>query len=206
MDMIRFFMEVGNLKKLKRGGWLLDGIKNSETIADHLFRTALMVFILGKNARDVDLLKAIKMALIHDLGESQTGDLIVEDKVKIMREYGNNITEIENLRKENINIGLENDERERIEEVAVKKLTKLSGIDEIYSLWREFEDQKTPEALFVKQIDRLEMALQAMEYESENNDKILEHYFTSKYGAESIMKDPELVKLLRNIMSLRPKK
>lgn len=43
---IQFLLEVGKLKRAKRTGWVLKGIKNSESIADHVFRTIILLQLL----------------------------------------------------------------------------------------------------------------------------------------------------------------
>ena len=65
----------GMLKRVKRQGWLDAGIPNdkAESVADHSFRTALLVAFLSPRGIDRD--KAVRMALVHDLAESVMGDL-----------------------------------------------------------------------------------------------------------------------------------
>jgi len=50
-ESIGFILQAGILKNLPRTGWLLRGIKNPESVADHSYRTALLSMLLG------DLLK-----------------------------------------------------------------------------------------------------------------------------------------------------
>ncbi len=75
MDIIRFFSKIRKLKEIERSGWVVSGVKKPESVADHSFGVALLVMLLGKN-KNIDLEKALKMALIHDLGEAITGDII----------------------------------------------------------------------------------------------------------------------------------
>src|SRR3989338_4168161 len=75
--LFEFFKTAGRLKKIKRTGWVLKGVKNAESVADHTFRVALMCLVLGKN-RKLNLLKLLEMALVHDLAESVIGDIRVE--------------------------------------------------------------------------------------------------------------------------------
>ena len=49
----------------------------------------------------------------------------------------------------------------------------------IHSLWHEYEDGKTREARFVKDLDRIEMALQASEYESAQKSSKMQPFFES---------------------------
>lgn len=193
--MIGFFQEIGKLKKLKRKGWIMDSVENPESVAEHSFRTAVMTLVLGKG-RDLDLCKAVKMALIHDIAESETGDIVVESKQK----YGKH-TDREKFDK------ITDEEKHEIEKRAFGKLSGMLGGkgDEYFELWKEFEEGKTGEAVFVKQIDKLELSLQALEYMTENPELVetLKHYFT--YSRDRI-KDPELLELLDEIESGVPKK
>lgn len=209
MDLIKFFMEAGKLKSIKRAGWAIDGARDSESIADHIFRTALMTMILGSRSKGLDVNKAVKMALVHDLGESQLGDLISKEKIDLKIKRGHDMGPLRQFKKKQGNIGAMTESQARArEEDAIRMLSELVGSEEILSLWKEFEEKKTREAQFVRQIDKLEMALQALEYEKGGNHSShgLEHYFTSEFGAKPAIKDPELVKIFETIMSMRPKK
>lgn len=46
-----------------------------------------------------------------------------------------------------------------------ESLGNTDTANEIVDLWHEYEDAKTPEALFVKDLDKFEMIVQALEYE-----------------------------------------
>jgi len=83
------------------------------------------------------------MALYHDLGESIIGDLVT----------GNH--RFADISKE---------EKRKKESTAINALSKESGLSEIYDLWQEMEEQKTPEAITVKDFDVIDMLLQAFEY------------------------------------------
>ena len=50
-DLINFFTKVGQLKKIKRTGWVLRGVQDPESIADHSFRLALMAWIFGQGKK-----------------------------------------------------------------------------------------------------------------------------------------------------------
>ena len=176
---IRFFEEVNSLKRIKRSGWIVDKVKNPESVAEHSFRTALMCIFLGRG-RNLNMERLLKMVLIHDIGEAKIGDIITYwryDKAKSRNEK---------IKKE----------RKALNEM----LLGLENRDEIFSLWEEFENQKTEEAKFVKQIERLEMSLQALEYEKEGNKNIKKHYYQQ---TEETLTDPELIKFFKELMLRR---
>lgn len=72
---------------------------------------------------------------------------------------------------------------------------------ETYNLWEEYEFQKTEDAKFVKQLDKLEMAMQAYEYEQQTG-LVLQEYFDN---VKTYLKHPELVKIFDDILKQRAK-
>jgi len=138
-EFARFMGHVGDLKKLERTGWVRSGIKDPENVADHSFRTTVMALVLADKV-GVNQNRAVKMALIHELGESIVGDLTPTDGVSV-------------------------DEKHQLEIDAFRKLcADIDNGNELLELFEEFEENKTPEAQFVKRLDKLEMMFQAHEY------------------------------------------
>jgi putative hydrolase of HD superfamily len=158
-SVLQFLRIVGNLKKLKRTGWVNNHVHEPETVASHMYRMAIISMITPHKDSTIDINKCIKMSLVHDLGEALVGDITPYDGVS------------------------EEDKYER-EKAAFLKITgKLEEIEEcksigeeIYSLWLEFEQGKTQEAQLVKEIDKFDMVLQADQYETEQG-KDLESFF-----------------------------
>jgi len=71
---LEFMLIVGRLKANKRTGWVLRGVPGPESIADHMYRMAILSFLLPENTglrRD----HCIKLSLVHDLAESLVGDI-----------------------------------------------------------------------------------------------------------------------------------
>lgn len=128
------------LKGLRRAGWVRVGIPDPESVADHSFRLALMAMLFGPRlGLNVD--KMIRLALIHDLAEARIGDLTPADRV----------TSQEKRERERVAFGQ-----------IIDGLPEGTSLDD---LWREYEAEASPEARIVRQLDKLEMALQALEYE-----------------------------------------
>lgn len=162
---LRFYFECAMLKQRYRRGWLQRGVppEQGESVSDHSFGTALLAMLLaGSEPVPIDREKAMKMALLHELGEIDAGDITPAD-------------------------GISRAERVRMEQKSVDRIAELGAeAEDAAGLWREFEEGKTPEARFVKQIDKLEMVLQAFYYEQtagasvENFFTKIEHVFTSK--------------------------
>lgn len=186
-------MEVNKLKEVKRKGWVMDGVKDPESVTDHSWRVALIVMVLGAK-RKINMEHALKMALIHDIPEVRVGDIVEIEKIKY------NLPGTEPPKEMFDQISKE--EKHKIEENTARDM--LSDIEGAFEIWKEYQEGKTEEAKFVKQVDKLETVLQALEYESKGNysSKTLHHYYP--YGRENI-KDPELLKLLDEIEARRPK-
>ncbi|XP_041018716.1 5'-deoxynucleotidase HDDC2 isoform X2 [Juglans microcarpa x Juglans regia] len=147
------------LKKTKRTGWVRREIKDPESIADHMYRMGLMALI-ASDIPGVDRDKCIKMAIVHDIAEAIVGDITPSD-------------------------GISKAEKSRREREALDHMCKLLGggsrAQEIGELWSEYEENSSPEAKVVKDLDKVEMVLQALEYENEQG-KDLEEFFQSTAG------------------------
>lgn len=170
-NFVKFFINCGNLKRKKRRGWtVLHDIENSETTADHIFRTAVLAWIFGRE-EDIDLKKVIKMALVHDLCEVYAKDVIPyeglvskdstkEEKEKIRKKRSRTLYKKEERKK------LLQEKSQNEKEALSKLLDDLpqNFRNKAKQLWQNYENRKTKEAIFVKQIDRLESLMQALEY------------------------------------------
>lgn len=145
-DIISFYMKYNQLKNIYRQGWLnvrigLEHANKCESIADHSFSVALLALtIIEKNNLSLDVLKCIKMGIIHELGEVYAGDYTPYD----------NITKEEKHIKE--------------KEAILKVLQTLDKDNDYLEIWEEFEKLETAEAKFIKNIDHLEFLLQACAY------------------------------------------
>jgi len=161
-NLLGFFKEIGKLKGVKRTGWILEGVKDPESVADHSFRAAIMTLVLGKNRKDIDLDKAVKMALIHDIAESQIGDILVDWKINAHGE--GKLHRIKDLERH----GITAEEQSKKEKEGMEKLVSFLGESgkDIMEMWLEFDGQKTKEAMFVRSVEKFETFLQAWEYES----------------------------------------
>lgn len=135
---IDFIVEIDKLKDVLRQSYLIDGSRHEDD-ADHSWHIAMMALVLSEHANDAfDLLRAVKMLLIHDVVEIDAGDAFIYD--------------------EKAHAGRE--ERERM---AARRIYGLLPEDEAHvymELWREFEERKTPEARFAMAMDRLQPILQ----------------------------------------------
>jgi putative hydrolase of HD superfamily len=135
---IEFIKEADKLKYILRKTKLLNSDRN-ENDAEHSWHLSLMAIVLAEHTNfPVDLLKVIKMLLIHDIVEIDAGDTFIYDTQK----SHDNTTE----------------ERE-----AAKRIFGLlpdGQADEMIAIWEEFEERQTNEAKFARAMDRFEPLLQ----------------------------------------------
>ncbi len=165
-EVVNFFHEIGKLKRKPRRGWVINDIKNPESIAEHTFRAAVMAWVLGKRKK-LDIEKVLKIALIHDICEVYAGDTTPYDSI---------LPRTKKKRAELLKTWprFSNSERKRLaqekhkrEKKALEKLLSKLPHDikkEIKNLWLDYERGLTAEGRFFRQMDRLEDFLQSMEY------------------------------------------
>ncbi len=147
--MIEGMASLYRLKEQPRQGWLLRGVVDPESVADHSWGTALLCTVYAEQA-GVDRSRAVEIALVHDLAEAITGD--VPTRVATM-----------------------NDDRV----VADKRRSELGAMAtltgeldpatrlHITALWHEYEERATAEGLFVRDMNLIDMLLQAYVYEAD---------------------------------------
>lgn len=177
LPIIEVFYEFNHLKALYRQGWLRHGIskEHCETVAEHSLGVALLaLFLADEHFPNLDKGKLILMGLLHDFGEIYAGD-IVPGKMSLEQKH-----ELE---------------RESVERVFLR----LSKGKDYLAIWQEFEESQTAEARFMKEIDRLEMGLQASVYEAKGVGD-LSVFFDS---ADKALVTPELRRILAALRKLR---
>ena len=177
-SLIEAYVEVNHLKQLYRQGWLRRGIppERCESVAAHSFGVAVLsLFLLDAHFSTLDRDKVLQIALLHDLGEIYAGDLVPGD-------------------------GVAPEEKHQREAQSVRQvLGKLPGGGHYLALWDEYEADSTPEARFVRQIDRLEMGLQASVYERQGLGDLSEFYVS----VDEALTAPELRVVLDDLQDLR---
>ncbi|MCD6225525.1 HD domain-containing protein [bacterium] len=143
-ELLRIIKQIGILKRIKRVGWSLKGIDQVESVADHDFRTAVLALLLASQL-ELDREKLIKMALIRDIGKVGIGEKVWESGEKKVS------SPREKVKKE--------------QEVIKSIFGRKPEYKELFDLWNEWNRQKTKEARVLRQISKLEMVIQALEYE-----------------------------------------
>ncbi len=172
-NLIKFFIEVGELKKMPKKGWVLREVKNPETIASHTFRAVLMAWILGNRKTGLNMERLLKIALIHDLCEVYAGDTTPYDTIlpkgkKKIRELMKTWPRFTEEERKKIAKDKHKKEKEALDKL-LEYLPKSTRF-EMKNLWNDYESGLTPEGRFFKQADRLENFLQAIEYWKTNKN------------------------------------
>jgi putative hydrolase of HD superfamily len=160
------------LKSVPRTGWLdrgLDALR-VESVADHSFGVALLAWVcaLQRQAEGaaIDPERVLKLAIIHDLAEAEAGDSTPYDPAAIPSEHH------PAARRAFFETRHSRDPvrraAKRADEDAVMRtlLAALPGTTQsaLGELWDELYLEESPEARFVKQVDRLETFLQSRFY------------------------------------------
>lgn len=131
---LEFIAEIDKVKGIIRQTYVLDG-ERRENDAEHSWHIALMAILLEEYASEpVDILRVVKMLLIHDLVEIDAGDTFVYDE------------------------GARADKAER-EQKAADRIFNLLPEDqaiEVMALWEEFEARQTIESRYAASLDRFQ--------------------------------------------------
>lgn len=133
LQQMQFLTEIDKLKSVFRQNYLSDGSRR-ENDSEHSWHLAMMVIVLSEHFEGIDILKTLKMVLIHDLVEIYAGDTFAYD-------------EKANLDKES---------RERIAAEKVFSLLPSDQAEEFTGLWQEFERMDSKEAVCAAAVDRIQ--------------------------------------------------
>ena len=139
-NIINFLAEAGQLKRVKRSGWWVIGIKDPESVAEHCFRCAVLGYILAKMEK-ADPYKVAMMALFNDIHEARINDL---------HKMGHSYIDF----------------REAEMKVFKEQMALLPAIMgvELSALRGEYDKQSSKEAVVARDADILECVFQAKEY------------------------------------------
>lgn len=175
---VALYYELNHLKQLFRQGWLQRGIPETrcESVADHTCGVALLaMFIADRYFPGLSMEKVLRLTLLHDFGEIHAGDITPSDRV----------AKQEKAARERDSFG--------------RVLAGWPEQERYIDLWTEYEDNRSPEARFVRQVEKLEMALQASVYEHQGLAELGEFFEST----EPVLKDPVLREILASLKALR---
>ena len=134
---IAFILELDKIKKIGRQTYLSDASRK-ENDAEHSWHLALMAFVMADYANEkVDVLKTIKMVLLHDVVEIDAGDTYAYDT------EGNKDKRVRELKAADRIFGM----------------LPLEQAREYRELWDEFEAMETAEAKYANMLDKIQPLL-----------------------------------------------
>jgi putative hydrolase of HD superfamily len=161
--MLALLQAGATLKRLPRTGWLMAGVAQPESVADHSWATALLALTLAAAvnrepaahglAAPLDVGRVAQIAVVHDLAES-----VVTDLPRRATQY------------------LGKDVKHQAEARALAQLTSDLPITDFVALWNEYSQLATPEGRLVHDADKLEMVHQALVYERAGNRNLGEFW------------------------------
>lgn len=135
---IEFIKEIDRLKTIVRQTYLMDASRQ-ENDAEHSWHITLMAWLLEEHLKEsrVDMLRVMKMLLVHDIVEIDAGDTFAYD---VKGQEG----------------------KWEKEQRAAERLFGLLPEDqsrELMELWLEFEQRETAEARYAAAMDRIQPLL-----------------------------------------------
>jgi putative hydrolase of HD superfamily len=153
VDVVQF---LDRLAALPRTGWLLRGVTDPESIAEHSLGVAVVASLLVDDLRErgvaVDGEKVLRMALVHDAAEAFTGDIPMPAKTPELKAA-----------------------LVRAEDGLLANVLTPAQL----SLWREVEAGATIEARVIKAADKLQMTIKALTYVQQGRGR-LDEFFAKK--------------------------
>jgi len=159
-QILKFTTTIEKLKKMERFRgqtfWKdYPELKRYESVADHTWRLAvLLILIEDQLSKKIDIERALKMILIHDLPEIIAGD------GSPMGADGTGKDTYAFNKKKAI---YRHCKEKKAAKILFAKLPSAQG-RELFDLWLEYEEQKSFESKVIKSLDRLECLLQVLEY------------------------------------------
>jgi putative hydrolase of HD superfamily len=142
-----YLLELGMLKRAKRSGWWIAGVKDPETIAEHSFRTAVIASVLAL-MEGADPAKACLLAVFHDTQETRVSDI-----PHIGRRY----------------LEAASNESVTADQVSAAHPAVRAGVQRIVE---EYENGDSLEWVCAHDADKLECLVQAVEYREQGYQNV----------------------------------
>jgi putative hydrolase of HD superfamily len=155
-----FLYEMGLLKRYKRSGWMIAGIDNPESIAEHSFRTAIIGYLLAV-MEGANPAKTAAMCLFHDTQETRIGDVPSVGKAYVVTAPNVEVTS---------------------DQVADFPAEAGQAVRELV---KEYEARESQEAQLAKDADKLECLIQAREYQAQGHKDVPPWIETSAAALQS---------------------
>jgi len=165
---LEFLRQAERLKSTLRSGYTSTG--RPESTAEHTWRLCLMALVLSDEFEGIDLLRLVKLCIVHDLGEALNGDIPAVLQTE----------------------GSDKSARERADLKILTKALHPEKRAEILALWEEYEAASSPEAVLAKGLDKLETILQ---HNQGQNPADFDYAFNLGYGQDRTSAHPVLARI-----------
>jgi putative hydrolase of HD superfamily len=165
---LKFLREAERLKDTLRSAYTKSG--RTESVAEHTWRLTLLAITFADELPGVDLLKLLKICILHDLGEAVDGDIPAPMQCA----------------------AISKSEKERNDFLSLVAPLPEELKSEFVSLWDEYDDGKSPEACAAKALDKLETILQ---HNQGLNPEDFDYQFNLEYGRAHTNKVPIAVSI-----------
>nr|WP_031158699.1 HD domain-containing protein [Streptosporangium roseum] len=139
--------EMGLLKRYKRTGWLVAGVRDPESIADHSFRTAIIASVIAA-LEGADPERAAFMSLFHDTQETRITDIPYVGKRYLKAAPNEEVTA---------------DQVAGVPRSVAEMVSDAVG---------EYEEKTSLEAVCARDADKLECLIQAVEYREQGHQNV----------------------------------
>lgn len=165
------------VKNLARTGWMLRGIppSDSETVGSHIFEVTFLSMLIADKLSEagihIDTLRTMRIALLHDILESVTGDIVKNVKGSIVNST-------------------------QLEEEAIRELEITNYSD----ILKELNEGKSLESLVVKLCDNIATLLQGIRYLNKGYTSVLDIVESTKERIENILETAPMPEEARDIL------
>jgi putative hydrolase of HD superfamily len=161
---LELLLHANQLKRVPRTGWVMRGVADAESVADHSFGVAFIALIIAEMVESpIDKAKVLTIALLHDLPESVLSDIPTPAACHFPP-------------------GTKKEAEMEVLSALLCGILSLPN-EQWRDWWQEFEDGTSAEARLVRDADRLDMFIQAYVYEQTTGNRWLEEFWSSPESA-----------------------
>lgn len=179
-SLLDLLLELQVLDRIPRSGFVLRGVAEPESVTEHSWHVLFMVWTLGGRVPDLDVARAMEIALVHDLAELRVGDL--------PRTAGRYFPA----------------GAKRAAETAAMAEVLAPLPERARQLYAEYQEGATPESRLVKACDKLQLMLKVAVYESWGTGALSEFWDNpDNFPAAGIAPVDELFAALRTRRAAR---
>lgn len=213
-SLLDFLLVVGKLKTVKRTGWVNTHVHLPESVSDHMYRMSMMCFVLSPftslhhpSSSLSSVHHSIKMALVHDLAEAICGDITPTSYSGITKEQKKKKEAEAMLQVQQLltraETAIRTVQQVNTHPVAATNTSPTDSVSSspsqvIHTLWEEYEAASSDVALFLKDVDKVEMFIQGYEYEV-TQGKRLDRFFDTAQQVANKTKFPIIKDLIEEL-------